>query len=327
MYIRLVKENDLDALFLFLQQSKTELTSLPKNKNSLAEKIALSTASEKYQDLADWHRCLMVLYDPVKDAIAGISGLEREKSCAPHYIIDQNNKCLRFSTSAVSPIKLGSLLIHEEYRNYGLGGLLSKARFLYLANFSHPIADHIHAELRGWVDNNGRSPFWEKISSSFYDGSFSSIDQYRGTHPEIFFESHIAAHNIPFYLIEDDVKQVIGTVHKDTENAKRMLEKEGFTHTNCVDILDGGPILKSTLKNVFTIKNSNLFSVSTNRENEKISETWMISNIKVNGFRAGLYPAAHRSGHLYVQPQTLAALELDPDDLVRAVPKNAAHQR
>ncbi|PKY11356.1 hypothetical protein B1757_05050 [Acidithiobacillus marinus] len=327
MYIRPVKENDLDALLLFLQQSKTELTSLSRKKNILAEKIEQSITSEKCQILSDWQRSLMVLYDPEKDSIAGISGLEREKSCAPHYIIDQKSKCLRFSTSAVSPLKLGSLLIHENYRNYGFGKLLSKCRFLYLANFSHPIADHIHAELRGWVDNNYRSPFWDNISSSFYDGNFSIIDQYRGTYPEIFVESYLAEHEIPFYLIDNDVKQKIGSVHKDTENAKRMLEKEGFLHTSCIDILDGGPTLKSALKNVFTIKNSSLFSAIPNREKNKISEIWMISNIKVSGFRAGLYPAAHRSGHLYVHPQTLAALELDPGDLVRAVPRNVAHQR
>lgn len=327
MYIRPVKEDDIDALFAFLKQSTAELTSLPKDKGILTEKIAQSIASEKSHALADWQRILMILYDTGRHCIAGISGLEREKSFAPHYTIDQGKQCLRFETAAISPIKLGSLLLRENYRNHGLGGLLSKSRFLYLANFTNPIADYIHAELRGWVDTYGESPFWKIISSAFYGKNFSAVDQFRGSQPEIFAEYHLAAHDIPYHLVGQDVEKLIGKVHADTENALRMLEKEGFSKTSSIDILDGGPILKSAISNIFTIKNSIFCPIMAAPVQDVLAEQWMISNSQTIGFRAALRSAQYRGGYLFVHPQTLTTLELESGDLIRAIPKNPVNKR
>lgn len=327
MYIRSVVDDDLFSLYRLVEQAPAGLTSLPRDKKILAEKIAQSIASEHGLARREWQRILLVLYDPVEQCIAGVSGLEREKSTAPHYVIDVEQACLRLETSPISTVKLGSLLLRDAYRGHGHGGLLSKSRFLYMANFQEQLSEHVHAELRGWVDTQDVSPFWRTLGHPLYGDNFAAIDHFRGSQPELFALHHLAAHEVPFHFLDPEVRAHIGQVHPDTENALRLLVQENFTRTCYMDILDGGPILRATTSEILTIRNSEVYSVTEAPVDDSLLEIWMISNGRIRGFRACLHSAQLRAGILHVHPQTLSALEIQPGDRVRATLKKASNTR
>ncbi|WP_459617680.1 arginine N-succinyltransferase, partial [Enterobacter hormaechei] len=59
--------------------------------------------------------------------------------------------------------ELCSLFLHADHRSGLNGKLLSRARFLFIAEFRHLFGDKLIAEMRGMSDEEGRSPFWESL--------------------------------------------------------------------------------------------------------------------------------------------------------------------
>ncbi|OCX71669.1 hypothetical protein A6M27_10025 [Acidithiobacillus thiooxidans] len=326
MYIRSVTESDLTSLYKLVERAPAGLTSLPRDQKILHEKIMQSVESEQAASGQEWQRILLVLFDPVEQCITGVSGLEREKSTAPHYTVDNKLERLRLDTTAISPVKLGSLLLGDTHRRRGFGGLLSKSRFLYLASLPEELSEYIHAELRGWVNNDDASPFWETLGYSLYGDNFSAIDHFRGSQPDAFAFHHLAAHEVPFSLLNQEVLAKMGQVHPDTKNALRMLEQENFGRTCHVDILDGGPIVRATTAEIATIRNSVICPVTEVSTNDLLSDRWMISNSQSKAFRACLHPAALREGMLHVHSQTLSTLKIQPGERVRAILKQSSKQ-
>ena len=60
------------------------------------------------------------------------------------------------------------------------GRLLSKARFLFMAEFRDLFGDKVIAEMRGMSDEQGRSPFWESLGRHFFKMEFSQADYLTG---------------------------------------------------------------------------------------------------------------------------------------------------
>ena len=63
--------------------------------------------------------------------------------------------------------ELCTLFLLPEYRHSKNGSLLSKSRMLFLACFPHLFAERIFAEMRGYSDENGVSPFGKDWVASF----------------------------------------------------------------------------------------------------------------------------------------------------------------
>ena len=62
--------------------------------------------------------------------------------------------------------ELCSLFLRSDQRSGLNGRLLSKARFLFIAEFRELFGDKVIAEMRGMSDEQGRSPFWEMPGSA-----------------------------------------------------------------------------------------------------------------------------------------------------------------
>src|SRR5690606_19567392 len=72
--------------------------------------------------------------------------------------------------------ELASLYLLPKFRAPNAGRFLSKSRFLMLHQFPDRFAETIFAELRGWVDSQGRSPFWEALGEKFFKMPFHRAD-------------------------------------------------------------------------------------------------------------------------------------------------------
>ena len=76
--------------------------------------------------------------------------------------------------------ELCSLFLQAGQRSGVNGRLLSKARFLFIAEFAELFGDKVIAEMRGMSDANGRSPFWESLGRHFFKMEFSQADYLTG---------------------------------------------------------------------------------------------------------------------------------------------------
>ncbi len=140
--------------------------------------------------------------------------------------------------------ELCSLFLHAGYRTGLNGRLLSKARFLFMAEFRELFGNKVIAEMRGMSDENGRSPFWESLGRHFFKMEFSQADYLTGVGNKAFIAELMPKFPLYTCFLSEEARAVIGRVHPDTEPALAMLKGEGFSYQGYVDIFDAGPAIE-----------------------------------------------------------------------------------
>ncbi|RLU02065.1 MAG: arginine N-succinyltransferase [Ketobacter sp.] len=275
LVVRLAQLQDLQAIVDLAQSSGGGLTNLPADEPTLLRK--LSHAVTTHQNLTSHADGLFwfVLEDTDTEKLVGVSGIESaigmDQACYTYRVstIVHSSKTLDvyhqfptlFLTSDHSGAsELCSLYLHPQYRHSKAGALLSKCRFLFMAQYPQLFAEKIIAELRGYLDDEGTSPFWEGLGRHFFDIEFSQADYLTALNQKQFIAELMPRY--PFYtrFLPDSAREVIGKVHRETAPAKKLLENEGFRYEGCVDIFDAGPTLECYVNRVRAIRDSYLAS-------------------------------------------------------------------
>ncbi|MEM1444802.1 MAG: arginine N-succinyltransferase [Planctomycetota bacterium] len=261
--LRAAEERDLPALVELARQAGPGLTTFPPDADRLAKRLSASEARDEP---------LLVLCDPTGKA-HGVSGLVRRVGDAanddPFYAyrrqrtihhseglgVRKEVEALHLVAEYDGPSEVGTLFLHPDARGGGFGRLLSLARFLLMANDPEHFQPSVIAELRGVVNPDGRSPFWDALGSHFFGVSYADADA-RSSRDKRFIAELMPTHPIYVPLLPESARAVIGQVHPNTAPAKRLLESEGFYVTNLVDIFDAGPALRCDVAAVRTVRAS-----------------------------------------------------------------------
>ena len=198
---RPVKSSDAQSLLTICKTAKAGLTNLPKNKKEIAELIESSVASYKSKCSVK-HKKFIFVIESSDHEIIGISGIKARVGVnRPYYSfnINKNEKhhFLELVQQQLGPSEIGSLFLSPNYRNQGLGRLLSLSRFLFIACFKENFSNTIIAELRGYLTTNNRSPFWEHVGKKFIKKSFKIADK-ESVKNENFIKNNFP--NKPIYL-------------------------------------------------------------------------------------------------------------------------------
>ncbi len=151
--------------------------------------------------------------------------------------------------------EVGGLFLHPGERAGGLGLLLARSRYLFIASHRERFGDRILAELRGIIDERGGSPFWDAIGGKFFGMSFQDADEFNGIHGNQFIADLMPKHPVYIAMLDEDARSVIGLPHPSGRAAMRMLENEGFSYQGYVDIFDGGPTMLAETGKVRSIAN------------------------------------------------------------------------
>jgi len=217
------------------------------------------------------------------------------------------------------PSEICSLYLKPDYRHGGLGRLLSLSRFLFIAAQPQRFDKMLFAEMRGLMDKKTKiSPFWEGIGHLFVDIKYETLTQIRDE------ETTDISKALPLYpiyvsLLPKDVQECIGKVHIDTIPALNMLIQEGFSLSEEVDILDGGPKIEAEVQEIRTIKSSVLTHISEITSHPIDSPQYLISNENVD-FRACYDNLQIKSDNgIVIHKEVAAALKLSKGDTVRYV--------
>ncbi|TKD52856.1 arginine N-succinyltransferase [Sphingomonas baiyangensis] len=152
--------------------------------------------------------------------------------------------------------EVGGLFLHPAERAGGLGLLLARSRYLFIAQHRARFADRILAELRGVIDEAGGSPFWDGVAGRFFGMGFQQADEFNATHGNQFIADLMPRHPIYIAMLTETARAAIGMPHPSGRAAMRMLENEGFAYEGYVDIFDGGPTMTARTDAVRSIAES-----------------------------------------------------------------------
>lgn len=302
MLFRPVCHTDIDMLYQLAMDSGVGMTTLAKDKTKWQKRVESSVDSFlKQVDSPRDEDYLFVLEDTDSKKVVGVSAIEASTgSETPFYsykITRKTRVCYELSIRSdyetlhlvndhQAHSELCSLYLSSDYRKNKNGLLLSKARFLYMANFKQRFSDIILAEMRGVSNDKGVSPFWENVGHHFFKMDFSKADTLTTSTNKQFIADLMPTNPIHICLLNQDAQQVIGKAHHSTLPAMKILEKEGFHYSGYVDIFDAGPTIESPIDNIATIRRSQIGTI--NRIIDEVNDTYyFVANTKQE-FRASI---------------------------------------
>lgn len=196
---------------------------------------------------------------------------------------------------------------------------MSKSRFMFMAAFRDRFNEKVVAEMRGVIDENGYSPFWQSLGKRFFSMEFKRADYLCGTGQKAFIAELMPKHPIYTHFLSPQAQAVIGEVHPQTAPARAVLEKEGFRYRNYIDIFDGGPTLECDIDRVRAIRKSRLVEVAEGQPAAGDFPACLVANENYHNFRVMLVRADPDMQRLVLTAAQLDALKCQAGARVRFV--------
>ena len=342
-FVRPITRDDLPAVLALSERTGTGLTTLPANHDRLLARIDRSLASfARAADRAN--ACYMFVLGEARDGaeerVVGISAIEAAVGLTePWYnyhvgtLVHASRALdvytvtptLFLSNDHTGHSELCSLFLDERYRIGKNGALIAKSRLLFIAEFGDLFSGKVIAELRGRVEPDGSSPFWEGLGRHFFAMEYSRADYLTGTGQKSFIAELMPKHPVYVNLLPPAAREAIGAVHADTAPARAMLEQEGFRYEGYVDIFDAGPTVECTRDNIDAVRRASVLPCVLGEEDpvpDSLTDDilWLVCNRKFAGWRAVVTAAPPRIDRFPLLPYAADALGLREGELVRAVP-------
>lgn len=321
--IRPIQMQDLESLWEFANEAGFGFTTLPKNKSLIEEKIekSLHSFSEKIEK--PYHESYLFVLDREGTAI-GCSGLfSRIGMSEPFYayhLLPLHQECkllnraqeidvIHFIKARKKPTELCTLFLKKQFRHSHFGRLLSLSRFLFIASNRNRFAPIVIAELRGYSDEQGNTPFYDAIARPFFKISFNEAVELRYAHPECI-EELFPHHPIYVNLLTQEAQNTIGMLHHDTQPAMKLLENQGFKKSHYVDIFDAGPHLFAHTEDINAVKNSLLGKVAKIADKISDGQRALVSNTHLD-FRGAIASIKIEGKEVEIDRELAKALKLD----------------
>jgi arginine N-succinyltransferase len=334
--VRPARPADLDDLVALAGALGSGLTNLPPDRERLAERIEDSLASFARRVRApagEWY--LFVLCDPggrvrgTSALIGRVGGFDpyyayevrRERHVHAPMGVDREVAVLHLRREHKGPSELASLAVDPALRGGGLGRVMSLVRLLFVAAHPERFADTLIAELRGYQDADGRSPFWEGVGRRFFLREFHEADFLSGIGNKDFIEDLMPRHPIYVDLLPDDVREAIGRPHAMSAPALRMLEEEGFRHAGHVDIFDAGPIVAAPVARVGTVRAHRRITVRGILDAAPPGDPVLVSNGRLDLRAAAVRAEIDDRGWISLAGADARRLEVGLGDVVQVVPR------
>ena len=332
--VRPIHSDDLHDLIKLTRKISYGITSLPKDRDILYKRILESQDGfAKKAKKPRGETYLFVLENLDTGKIIGVSGIiSKVGISAPFYTYKietaiHESKMLKtrkeiqiLTPMAVrnGPCEIGSLYLSPKKRRSGLGRLLSLSRFLFMAEYKYLFDPLVIAKMRGVIDKNGRSAFWDAVGKHFFGINFPKAD-YLSMVNKQFIGELLPKHPIYISLITKDAQKVIGKVHKNTKPALKILMEEGFKFNNMIGIFTAGPVLRCNIKDIRSVKESIKKTIAEIKDEEIESELFIISN-SLKDYRACLgHLKIDSSGSVQIERDIALALKVKIGDPIRFV--------
>ena len=332
--IRPITMKDLDRLCQIAVDSGPGFTSLPSNRELLEQRISASEqAFSNAQPDPSGASYLFALEQVSSGQVIGVCGIEAAVGLREpfyHYRlgtvvhasrelgVHNSFQTLYLCNDYTGCSEVCSLYLAPDFRHSSNGALLSRCRFLFMAQFANRFPGKIIAEMRGVSDASGRSPFWDGLGQHFFSMEFSEADYLTGMGNKVFIAELMPKHSIYLHLLPDSAREVIAQVHQNTIPARKMLENEGFRFEKYIDIFDGGPTLACELEDIRAVRQSRFVKVHIGPA-QTHSIPYLISNTELENFRCTLVNIGPSEGQITLPADLAHHLQVSQGDEVRVV--------
>ena len=330
--VRPVQLDDLEHLLELTSDTGFGLTTLPHDREMLRKKIIKSQMSfESLQHDLQGDLFLFVLEEMESHQVVGTSGIVSQiGGFEPFYAyrveqyehkskildVDETIEVLHLVQEHSGPSEIGSLLVAASFRKGGNGRLLSLSRFLFMGTFSKFFDSEVLAEIRGLVDDEVHSPFWDALGRKFFDIDFPTAD-YLIMIDKKFISELMPQHPIYIRLLPPQAQEVIGKVHPDSQPALNILKAEGFRTNGMVDIFEAGPIVTCPLTEIRVVKSAKRCIVQEVAQSDITGERCIITNAQTD-FRACMGSVEMRGDDgVALSGAVAAALQVGINDPIR----------
>lgn len=268
--VRPIALSDLSAFVSLAVALGPGMTTLPADREALVSKIERSVASFAGREL-EAREYVLVLEDTDTGAILGTAAVYPDIG-QPHgffsfritpvvhhsreFGISYTPRVLHLANDYTGATEVGSLAVRPGLRGGGAGRLLAQSRYMLLACFPSLFAGRVMAEMRGWQDAAGRSPFWEAVGKNFFKMDFDRADKLSAVHGAEFIADLLPRYPLYVDLLPADARDTLGRPHEASRPALKMLRSEGFMFDGLVDVFDAGPQVHAERASIRTVASS-----------------------------------------------------------------------
>ena len=329
--VRMARPDDVEGLYRLACSGGEGLTNLPPDRDALTAKLLASemalTSAEKREAGAS-----IILMVEMGGQIVGTScvfphvgadwpfySYRITRQVSRSLTLDKRNaqNLLNLVNDFDGECEVGGLFVDPACRGHAVGKLAARARYLFIAAHRDWFGSKVIAELRGYQDDDGRSPVWEAIGRHFYEMDFSVADRTGALSGNQFIADLGPRYPLYISMLSEPARLALGRPHNDGRPAYQMLLDEGFTAGEYIDIFDGGPTLVADIDRVRSIRSCREGTVKDIADHGDASANALVSCGQGPDFRVvrGIV-----SSEGEIDAKTARILELQTGDTFRHIP-------
>lgn len=333
--LRAATPDDLEPIYEMAKLTGGGFTNLPPDRKALAAKLERTQAAwaNEAETLSD-EQFVLVLERPETGEVRGTCQMMTQVGQQwPFYsyrltTLTQHSEALQRTvraemlslvTDLEGSSEVGGLFLHPSERAGGLGMLLARSRYLFIAMHRARFADRVLAELRGVQDERGGSPFWDGVAGRFFGMSFQEADYFNAINGNQFIADLMPKHPVYVAMLSDSARTAIGVPHPSGRAAMRMLEDEGYAYEGYIDIFDGGPTMTAPIDRVKSVAAAQP-AVVTGIDCPKGQKVILASG-RLAGFHACYGACEPVDGGISLDSQAADLLGVNVGDTVWSVPR------
>ena len=340
LVVRAINAHDLNALYDLASQVGTGMTTLKPDMKMLGDRLEIACASFAETIPVPQRDYMFVMEDTDTGRLAGVCAIKGAVGLEePFYnyrigtLVHSSRELdvftrmetLYLSNDLTGSTELCSLFLHPDYRSGNNGKLLSKSRFLFIAQFPQLFTEKLIAEMRGYQAPDGSSPFYEGLGRHFFKMDFHHVDELTSLGKKSFIAELMPRQPMYVAYLPDEAQEVIGKVHLSTAPARRLLEQEGLHFEGYVDIFDAGPVLQARVSELRAMRDSMpavLSEAEQAGDDAADTEPYLVSNTDLQDFRMIVTNAYPHGGKLTLSDDELQLLRCHHGDTVRTLSLN-----
>jgi arginine N-succinyltransferase len=343
LVVRAINASDLDALYSLASQVGSGMTTLKPDMKMLGDRLAIACASFAETIPVEERDYMFVMEDTANGRLAGVCAIKGAVGLQePFYnyrigtLVHSSRELdvftrmetLYLSNDLTGSTELCSLFLHPDYRSGNNGKLLSKSRFLFIAQFPHLFTEKLIAEMRGYQAPDGSSPFYEGLGRHFFKMDFDHVDDLTSLGKKSFIAELMPRQPLYVAYLPTEAQEVIGKVHLSTAPARRLLEQEGMHFEGYVDIFDAGPVLQARVSELRALRDSEPAVIGEPAADagpcapNPAAEPTLVSNTVMADFRMILSAVSPVNGKLALSEQEQTLLRCHQGDPVLTLALN-----
>ena len=267
--VRPARLTDLPRLEAMIAHVDPGMLTMPSTREAMAARIERSIAAFCRPSAPPHNECYFLVMEEAGELVGTASiftnlGVERpfysyrisrDSKVSPEQNVKVELDLLQLVNDHHGDTELGTLFIERHARGGGRGKLLSFARLMLIAVDPVRFGPKAMAEIRGWTDPQGRSPFWEAVGAKFFQMDYRKADTL-SARDHRFIADLMPRYPIYANLLPAEARGVIGRPHPDAEPALSLLKSQGFHFNNVVDIFDAGPCVEAFTDHIDIVRNA-----------------------------------------------------------------------